>query len=97
LALIAYSEQALADLERLAVFLFESNTTAAVEVAAIVDDAITVLARHPLIGRPAEHGLHELVISHGSTGYTALYRYVPDAEVVLILTIRHQREAGYPE
>ena len=54
-----------------------------------------VLARHPLIGRPAEKGLHELLISRGKSGYAALYRYLEAADVVLVLALRHQREAGY--
>jgi hypothetical protein len=33
------------------------------------------------------------VISHGKTGYVALYS-IEDEEQVWILTIRHQREAG---
>ena len=37
----------------------------------------------------------ELVISHGATGYIALYRHDARHDVVRILRIRHQREAGY--
>jgi len=39
--------------------------------------------------------LRELVISRGCTGYVALYRFEEDQDAVLILAIRHQREAGY--
>jgi len=35
------------------------------------------------------------VISRGRSGYLALYRYDEDRDRVLVLTIRHQREAGY--
>ena len=53
------------------------------------------LETHPAIGRPFGDvpNLRELVIPFGSTGYVALYR-VHRARVV-ILAIRHQREAGY--
>jgi len=47
------------------------------------------------IGRPAEHGLHELVISRGNTGNVALYRYLEASHIVLVLALRHQGEAGY--
>jgi toxin ParE1/3/4 len=48
-----------------------------------------------MIGRPADHGLRELVIGKDSRGYVALYRYKPDQEVVRVLAIRSQREAGF--
>lgn len=54
-----------------------------------------MLAAHPLIGRLAEHGYRELAISRGRSGYLALYDYVSTDDVVLVLAIRHQREAGY--
>ena len=57
--------------------------------------AIEALADHPLLGRPVELGYRELVISRGRSGYLALYRYDEALDEVLILAIRHQREAGY--
>jgi hypothetical protein len=35
----------------------------------------------------------ELIIKFGESGYVALYHY--DGDVVMVLTIRHQKEAGY--
>jgi plasmid stabilization system protein ParE len=61
----------------------------------LIEEAVELLKRHPLIGRPVEHDLRELVISRGRTGYVALYSFEQDQEAVLILAIRHQREAGY--
>ena len=86
MARLIYARQALEDLERLTDFLVESDPKAALDV----------LRRHPLIGRAAEAGLRELVISRGQTGYVALYSYELDEDAVLVLAIRHQREAGYP-
>ena len=55
-----------------------------------------MLARHPLIGRPTEEEpLRELVISRGRTGYVALYSYEQAEDVVIVQSVRHQREAGY--
>jgi plasmid stabilization system protein ParE len=59
------------------------------------EQAVAVLMRHPLIGRPVEFDLRELVISRGRTGYVALYSFEEERDAVLILAIRHQREAGY--
>jgi plasmid stabilization system protein ParE len=50
-----------------------------------------------LIGRPAEDGRRELVLSRGRYGYIAKYRWLAAEEIVLILAVRHQREAGYLE
>ena len=60
-----------------------------------IADATSVLQRHPLIGRPAPHNLHELVISKGRSGYVALYRFLPSRDRIEILAIRHQRECGF--
>lgn len=56
---------------------------------------IEVLTHSPLIGRPASGQLRELVIGRRSRGYVALYRYVAESEIVFILAIRAQREAGH--
>jgi hypothetical protein len=39
--------------------------------------------------------LRELVISHGESGYIALYEHAPAEDLVRVVAIRHQREAGY--
>lgn len=95
MARLSYSEQALADLERLTDFLVDTDPSAAAETVGLIEEAVTLLVRHPMIGRPVEFGLHELVISRGSTGYVALYSFEQAQDVVLILAIRHQREAGF--
>jgi len=94
-ARLIYAEQAVADLERLTDFLLESDPAAAVETIDLIEEAVGILNRHPLIGRPAESGLRELVISRGRSGYLALYSYEPAVDVVFALAIRRQREAGY--
>jgi hypothetical protein len=50
-----------------------------------------------LLGREAEDGRRELILSRGKLGYVAKYRWVPSDDVVLILAVRHQLEAGYKE
>lgn len=63
-------------------------------IGAVVS-ALNVLEQNPLIGRPAGKGLRELVIGRRSTGYVALYRYLTEMDMVVVLAIRSQREAGY--
>lgn len=95
MARLIYAAQALGDFERLTDFLLTSDPQAAAATVELIDEAVTLLKRHPLIGRPVEHGLRELVISRGRTGYLALYDFDAAQDVVAILAIRHQREAGY--
>lgn len=95
MAQLIYSRRALFGLERLTDFLLETEPAAALETAELVSEAVQVLENHPLVGRPAEHEMRELVISRGRTGYLALYSYEEAHDTVLVLAIRHQREAGY--
>lgn len=95
MAKIEYAARALADVERLMDFLTEQDPVAAEQTLDLIESALAPLKHHPLIGRPQNHGLHELVISRGRTGYLALYRYDESLDRILILTVRHQREAGY--
>jgi addiction module RelE/StbE family toxin len=97
LAHVIYSLRALADLERLTDFLNEENPTAAQNAVMLITQAVEILENHPLVGRPAEHGMRELVISRGASGYLAFYSYEPNHDAVLVLAVRHQREAGYLE
>lgn len=92
---VVHSPEAANDLEELVDFLLTSRPEHAVETVDLVLDALSVLERHPLMGRPVAHGLRELVISRGRTGYLALYAFDATADVVFVLAIRHQREQDY--
>ena len=58
-------------------------------------EGLAILSHSPLIGRPAGGGKRELVVGKGARGYVALYRYIADIDMVFVLAIRSQREAGY--
>lgn len=95
MARVVYAPRALLDFERLINFLSEHEPELAGMVVARISEAVSTLERHPLIGRPVEQGLRELVISRGRTGYLALYRFLRTEDTVLVLALRHQREVGY--
>ncbi len=97
MARLIYSEIALGDFERLTEFLLESAPEIALETVQLIEEAVDVLCNHPLIGRPVEAGLRELIVSRGRTGYVVLYSFEPTDDAVLLLAIRHQREAGYAD
>ncbi len=92
---IVYTQNAVNDLVRLTDFLIEVDIKAASETIDLIEDAISILDRHPLIGRAVDEEIRELVISRGATGYVALYSVEEHKNAILILAIRHQREAGF--
>ena len=96
MARIVYSGRANRDLERLHEFMLD-QAGSAVTTRAVrsILEAVEFLDRHPQVGRPVEHGLRELVISYGKTGYLALYRFDLKFDEVRILALRHQREEDY--
>jgi plasmid stabilization system protein ParE len=96
-ARVEVTERALGDLERLFDFIAEEDPTRARKQLLSVRRAFELLADHPLLGREAEEGRRELILSRGRHGYVAKYRWLPAEDVVLILAVRHQREAGYIE
>lgn len=95
MASIRLSARAFADLERIFEFLAERDPATALAATRRIRDAILILSDHPLIGRRADALRRELIVSYGRTGYVALYRWFPKHDTVLVLAIRHQREAGY--
>jgi plasmid stabilization system protein ParE len=97
LAKLIYSKGALNNFEHILEFLLETEPALAYRVIDNIADAIEILQRHPLIGRPLENEKHELLISRGKTGYVALYRYDESLDIVFVLALRHQREAGYAD
>lgn len=84
--MILFSDEALGDLIR----LDEVSKGASI----LVRSAILLLDQHPFLGRGVERGLREFVISRRKTGYLALYDYDEAADEVIVVAVRHQREAG---
>ena len=83
------------DLDRIFDHIAQHDLDHAAERVREIIDAISVLERNPLIGRPAQRAKRELVIGRRSHGYVALYRYAPEIDTVFVLALRSQREAGY--
>ncbi|MBE0625548.1 MAG: type II toxin-antitoxin system RelE/ParE family toxin [Burkholderiales bacterium] len=95
--MIVFAEEALDDLEQIFEFNYKRDPATALAHIEAVRSAVLILDAHPRIGRPTGVGsaLRELVISHGESGYIALYEHAPAEGLVRIVAIRHQREAGY--
>jgi plasmid stabilization system protein ParE len=91
-AVVKLLPPAVADLRRLVEFLRDEDPQAAAETVRIIFDALRVLEKYPLIGRPVERDRRELVIYRARTCYLAQYRHEPASDDVLVLALRHQRE-----
>jgi plasmid stabilization system protein ParE len=76
---------------------FYEDGAIGIRAVKIILSAFRRLARHPAMGRPVpeDPSLRELVIPFGHYGYVALYEFVPRARTIVILAVRHQRQAGY--
>ena len=93
---LVWSQRALRDLARLHTFLKQKNPDAATRAVKAIRQGVRLLAAHPQVGRPAEDmppEFREWPIEFGNGGYVAQYRY--DGDEVLILAVRHGKEAGY--
>ncbi len=91
-----WSQAALLDVARLYAFLAPKSRNAAKRGIKSIRQGVKALARHPEIGRPVEElppEFREWVIDFGHGAYVALYYY--DGEEIVILAVRHGREAGY--
>ena len=83
------------DFDRILEHLFRHDVLDPASRLEEIIESIDILKRSPMIGRPLPGGLRELIIGRESRGYVALYRYVGESDVVFVLAIRIQGEAGY--
>jgi len=93
---LRWSLAALRDVTRLHNFLAIESRIAAGKAVQTIRQGVNVLGNHPEIGRPVDElpsEIREWVIEFGNGAYVVLYSY--DGKEVLILAVRHGREAGY--
>jgi plasmid stabilization system protein ParE len=93
---LKWSEQALHDVNRLHSFLAPKSDDAAERAVRAIRQGAKLLGKRPHLGRPVDElppEFREWVIPFGNGAYVALYHY--DETEVVILAIRHGREAGY--
>jgi len=81
---------------RLHRFLAPKSPEAAERTVKTTRQGVKALSKNPEIGRPIDElslESREWVIEFGHGAYVALYHY--DGKQVVILAVRHGREAGY--
>ncbi len=96
MARVTFTDNALANLERVFEFAAERDASGAAAAVVAIRSGLEILANHPYVGRQIAGELRELILSHGRTGYLALYRYLAVTDEAQLLAIRHQRELDYP-
>ncbi len=93
---LKWSQAALQDVSRLHDFLAPKSRDAAQRDLQAIRQGVSLLGKHAEMGRPVEElptEFREWVIEFGSGAHVALYHY--DGNEVVILAVRHGREAGY--
>jgi len=83
------------DIERITAHLLGHEVSNVEERIGETLDALAVLMKHPLIGRPAAQDRRDLVIGRDARGYVARYRYDAVEDTVVVIALRAQREAGF--
>ena len=92
---LIWSPQTLRDVQRLYRFLASKNLESAKRAVTAIRQGVNVLSLQPGMGRPVEDMENEFrdwIIDFGDGGYVARYRI--DGQQLIILAVRHRKEAG---
>jgi len=93
---LKWTPRSLRDVVRLHDFLVPMSREAAKRAVKAIRQGVKLLGKHPEMGRPVDElptEFREWVIEFGNGAYVVMYHY--DGKEVVILAIRHGREAGY--
>lgn len=94
---VVFSANAVANLSELVAFLKEKSPEASERAIARIRQSLALLRHQPQIGTPVAERAHHrnLPISFGSAGYVARYHFQPGTDRVVVLAIRHMKQAGF--
>ena len=95
MAQVVLSRNAGLDLQRLHRFLAEKNPDAARRAMRAIRDKLRALEQFPRLGPadPDRPGTRQFFMPYGAAGDVA--RYEVREDTVIVLALRHMREAGY--
>lgn len=97
MSVLRYDDGFAEDIQRIVAHLAAHEVEGIADRVGEIFVALDVLTRHPLIGRPVAGAMRELVIGEGRRGYVARYRYDPLEDVLMVMGLRAQREAGFKD
>jgi plasmid stabilization system protein ParE len=87
---------ALADIARCRNFLHQKSPASARRAINAIRQSFERLTHMPESGRPSHlTGFRELIIEFGDSGYIARYVYRSESDLIQIVALWHQHEAGY--
>ena len=90
------SARAQADILRLYEFLASKDPVTVQRAVVVIKECLAPLQNYQCLGHAVdESNLRELTIDFDSSGYSALYEYIQDKDVVVIVTLEHQSEDDY--
>ncbi|EIW8495245.1 type II toxin-antitoxin system RelE/ParE family toxin [Escherichia coli] len=93
---VIFAPAAIRDMQRLREFLRPKNPDAAKRAGEAIRQGVKALGSFPRMGRLIEdlpEQYREWLIDFGDSGYVARYRI--DGDLITILAVRHQKEAGF--
>jgi plasmid stabilization system protein ParE len=93
---LIWSPAALKDVQRLYRFLASKNPDAAKRAVQAIRQEVKILQLQHGLGRPVEDmedKYRDWIIDFGDSGDVARYRVA--ADTVIVLAVRHQKEAGF--
>jgi plasmid stabilization system protein ParE len=90
---ISFSEEAAQDVVRLRQFLEPGAPGASKKAVIAILDGCQSLANFPAKGSLRKDGSRQLVIRFGASAYLARYKINTEKDEVVILRVRHGREA----
>jgi len=93
---LIWAPQALQGVQHLYRFLAPRNRDAATRAVSAIRRGVQMLCLQPGLGRPIEgmdEAFRDWIIDFGDSGYVLRYRL--DPRHVIVLAVRHQREAGF--
>lgn len=97
MAKIVFSRPALAKLKYIKNFYSARDPKIGNRAVDVIEASFLSLLHSPEIGRPFEGSFlrRELIIPFGKSGFISLYEIDQEADRIVIVALRHQREEGF--
>ena len=91
---IIYTDEFISDFERLYQFLSDANPVAAQKLAKLLIEKLELLSDIPkAFAFFGEFRLY--LLQFGTSGYPILYDYNEESNIIVLLRMKHQKEAGF--
>lgn len=93
MARVEWTQQALDDLDTIVSYLTSCSVGNASTKALEIFKAVHILEQNPLLGQAIQQGRRELAVGPRRRSYKVRYRYLPDIDMVFIVSVRSHKQA----